>query len=72
MSLKFAQLVKGGVELSNYNFNCVSGKWGNFDKRTPETTKADFAYDYDSIMHYGPYFFRCSEVQNLNLTPVEA
>lgn len=42
----------------NFNINCDAGKWGNFDKRTPETTNADFAYDYDSIMHYGPYFFR--------------
>ena len=38
--------------------NCIAGKWGNFDKRTPETTSAEFPYDYDSIMHYGPYFFR--------------
>ena len=43
---------------ANWNFNYVPGKWSNFDKRTPETTNADFAYDYDSIMHYGPYFFR--------------
>ena len=47
-----------GAEKADWNFNCVPGKWSNFDKRTPETTNADFAYDYDSIMHYGPYFFR--------------
>lgn len=41
--------------------NVRKGKWGNFDKRTPETTSADFAYDYGSIMHYGPYFFSKSK-----------
>ena len=46
------------AEKADWNFNCFPGKWSNFDKRTPETTNADFAYDYDSIMHYGPYFFR--------------
>eukprot|EP00095_Tigriopus_kingsejongensis_P007144 maker-scaffold300_size216557-snap-gene-0.12 protein:Tk07144 transcript:maker-scaffold300_size216557-snap-gene-0.12-mRNA-1 annotation:"zinc metalloproteinase nas-12 precursor" len=38
--------------------NVRNGKMSNFRKKTFDTTTADFSYDYDSIMHYGPYFFR--------------
>lgn len=30
----------------------------NFDKQSLDNTTYNFEYDYDSIMHYGKYFFR--------------
>ncbi|XP_059088015.1 zinc metalloproteinase nas-31-like [Tigriopus californicus] len=41
--------------------NVRKGKLSNFRKKTFDTTTADFDYDYDSIMHYGPYFFSKSK-----------
>lgn len=41
--------------------NVKEGKMSNFRKKTFDTTTADFDYDYDSIMHYGPYFFSKSK-----------
>ena len=35
-----------------------AGKLKNFQKKTFDTTSADFDYDYNSIMHYGSLFFR--------------
>lgn len=37
--------------------NVKKGKLKNFEKKTFDTTSADFDYDYNSIMHYGPLFF---------------
>ena len=39
-------------------FFFFSGKNKNFQKKTLDTTTVDFDYDYNSIMHYGPLFFR--------------
>ena len=36
----------------------ISGRIVNFQKKTFDTTVTKFDYDYDSIMHYGPYSFR--------------
>lgn len=36
----------------------LTGKLKNFSKKSFDTTTADFDYDYASIMHYGPLFFR--------------
>ena len=41
-----------------FAFQIVAGKLKNFSKKSFDTTTADFDYDYNSIMHYGPYFFR--------------
>jgi hypothetical protein len=30
----------------------------NFNKQSLQNTTYNFEYDYDSIMHYGQYFFR--------------
>ena len=40
---------------------CISlivGKIVNFRKKHFDTTVAEFEYDYNSIMHYGPLSFR--------------
>lgn len=37
--------------------NVRKGKLKNFQKKTFDTTSADFDYDYNSIMHYGSLFF---------------
>jgi hypothetical protein len=36
-----------------------TGKIANFRTMTDSETSRNFDYDYSSIMHYGPYFFRC-------------
>ena len=36
----------------------ISGKWKNFNKMSYEKATVQFDYDYDSIMHYGPLYFR--------------
>ena len=41
-----------------FSLSYFSGKLKNFEKKTFDTTSADFDYDYNSIMHYGPLFFR--------------
>ena len=35
-----------------------SGKFANFRTMRDGETARNFDYDYNSIMHYGPYFFR--------------
>ncbi|KAG8318363.1 hatching enzyme 1.2 [Homalodisca vitripennis] len=37
--------------------NVLPGFKSNFDKQSLENTTYKFEYDYDSIMHYGRYFF---------------
>lgn len=37
--------------------NVRKGKLNNFQKKTFDTTSTEFDYDYNSIMHYGQYFF---------------
>ena len=37
---------------------CATGYRSNFNKQSLENTTYGFEYDYDSIMHYGRYFFR--------------
>ena len=34
------------------------GKFANFRTMRDGETSRNFDYDYNSIMHYGPYFFR--------------
>ena len=36
----------------------ASGKLANFRTMKDGETERNFDYDYSSIMHYGPYFFR--------------
>ena len=47
---------------NNKNNNSVNtfvlGKLSNFVTKTDDDTTRNFEYDYESIMHYGPYFFR--------------
>ena len=38
--------------------NVRKGKQKNFHTKGDDTTTRNFDYDYDSIMHYGPYYFR--------------
>ena len=40
------------------NKNVRKGKQKNFHTKGDDTTTRNFDYDYDSIMHYGPYYFR--------------
>ena len=35
-----------------------AGKFANFRTMRDGETSRNFDYDYNSIMHYGPYFFR--------------
>ena len=44
------------------NKNVRKGKQKNFHTKGDDTTTRNFEYDYDSIMHYGPYYFRYSEM----------
>ena len=44
----------------------LSGKFANFRTMTDGETARNFDYDYNSIMHYGPYFFRFKI--NFNIT----
>lgn len=37
--------------------NVRKGKFGNFFTKSDDETSRNFGYDYNSIMHYGPYFF---------------
>ncbi|XP_023344980.1 zinc metalloproteinase dpy-31 [Eurytemora carolleeae] len=37
--------------------NVRKGKLANFVTKTDDDTTRNFEYDYESIMHYGPYFF---------------
>ena len=38
--------------------SALLGKYANFFTKSDDETSRNFDYDYKSIMHYGPYFFR--------------
>ncbi len=38
--------------------NIIEGLENNFEKQSLINTTYGFEYDYDSIMHYGQYYFR--------------
>ena len=40
------------------NNNVRRGKQKNFHTKGDDKTTRNFDYDYNSIMHYGPYYFR--------------
>ena len=48
------------IDKNHECFQCfyLSGKLSNFVTKTDDDTTRNFEYDYESIMHYGPYFFR--------------
>jgi hypothetical protein len=56
----FSSLVTGGVPvLASKSLLLVLTEYrNNFNKQSLENTTYNFQYDYDSIMHYGQYFFR--------------
>ena len=60
-SFRFRFEIQNKTKKSYFLFLTFSGKLKNFEKKTFDTTSADFDYDYNSIMHYGPLFFRYSE-----------
>ena len=52
---------KGGFHFKFQDKNPMqpfSGKFANFRTMRDGETARNFDYDYNSIMHYGPYFFR--------------
>ena len=60
---------QGVLQTNNDNFKVIlfcnilllifsAGKFANFRTMTDRETARNFDYDYNSIMHYGPYFFR--------------
>ena len=48
-----------------HNSQILSGKFANFRTMTDGETARNFDYDYNSIMHYGPYFFRFDLAQDI-------
>ncbi|KAJ4431988.1 hypothetical protein ANN_20597 [Periplaneta americana] len=49
--------------------NIIPEYRSNFNKQSLENTTYNFEYDYDSIMHYGQYFFRSVVILNLLQLP---
>jgi hypothetical protein len=45
--------------------NIISGMEYNFDKYTTNVDNFDLPYDYDSIMHYGAFFFSKNKLPTL-------
>ena len=51
--------------MTKNNLRFLSGKFANFRTMTDGETARNFDYDYNSIMHYGPYFFRFDLAQDI-------
>ncbi len=46
------------LNIENVRFFSTLGKLSNFETKSDDDTTRNFEYDFESIMHYGPYFFR--------------
>ena len=47
--------------------NIQSGKENNFDKKTSSQVLIHGAYDYGSVMHYGPCAFTSNNMETITL-----